>query len=416
MGKAEEIASLLKEKILSGAFQEKLPSEKELARNFDVAPNTAGKAVRLLAGEGIVVRVHGSGTFVKHPEKRLVKVLAFDYVFNILQEACRSEFPEIRLEQVSKMECADIITITSFFPFEYQRYLDAMPEGIFDAVANDCRFYPECLKIHKRGNVCYGVPVFFSPVIYAYNKKLMTEIAPDFSPYAVTIDSLLKLLQKAACRGFGGIDASSFTRNSLTSLIANFQGEITWELLQKSFALLDQILPFISKESFNDGKVLFKLISRQALSLNYISKDIAFDLMPSPGFAAGERRCDIASEALGVNLQSPGKEVLWKIVLLTLKSEFQKRIAAKRCGIPLDRTLAVETLDSTRYRDDIFFGEIKNLDFTRSRIPLPVMREISLEYGNVLGGTLAPEAFYEHIRKTFEQYEYEKSRNRKCRF
>ena len=99
-------------------------------------------------------------------------------------------------------------------------------------------------------------------------------------------------------------------------------------------------------------------------------------------------------------------------MLTTLKAPFQQKVAAARYGIPLDRTLAVDTLDSSSYRDDIFFSEIKHLDFTRSRIPFPVMREIFLEYDNVMRNKMTVDEFRGRIDRTFERYEYEISRSK----
>lgn len=48
------------------ALGERLPSEKELAENFGVSIITIRQAVELLAREGYVEKVQGSGTFVRH--------------------------------------------------------------------------------------------------------------------------------------------------------------------------------------------------------------------------------------------------------------------------------------------------------------------------------------------------------------
>ena len=412
MGKAEEIAALLKKKILAGAFDEKLPSEKELSQIFHAAPNTAGKAVRLLAEEGLVVRVHGSGTFLRLPEMRVVKVKAFDFFFNTLQEVCAADFPEVRFQKVQNMEEADLVTVTSFFPSDYCTSLDAMPEGIWDIIAGDPRFYPRLLELHRRGRVCYGIPAFFSPVILACNRKILEKIAAPFAPYELTFATLKQLLAKAAQHGFCGIDPGFFSINFLTGLIANMPLPLNREVLQESCRLLEEFLPFFSRGSFNENKALFYLTSRHLLRMAPIPDNVPFDIMPFPGFSVDSRRCDIASEALAVNLQACGKERLWKIVLTTLKAPFQQKVAAARYGIPLDRTLAVDTLDSSSYRDDIFFSEIKHLDFTRSRIPFPVMREIFLEYDNVMRNKMTVDEFRGRIDRTFERYEYEISRSK----
>ncbi|MCD6442575.1 MAG: substrate-binding domain-containing protein [Thermotogae bacterium] len=65
-----EIIDYLKEVIKKKNPGEKLPSENELARMFNVSRMTARKAVDTLALEGYVVRVPGMGTYVSDMAKR----------------------------------------------------------------------------------------------------------------------------------------------------------------------------------------------------------------------------------------------------------------------------------------------------------------------------------------------------------
>ena len=48
-----------------------VPSENELAKTFGVSRMTANRALRELAAEGIVHRLHGVGTFVAHPKPQV---------------------------------------------------------------------------------------------------------------------------------------------------------------------------------------------------------------------------------------------------------------------------------------------------------------------------------------------------------
>lgn len=65
---AEQIAAILKDEIRRGAFANaQLPPIRELARRFDVSNMTIHAALRELAAERIVKRIHGKGTFVNQP-------------------------------------------------------------------------------------------------------------------------------------------------------------------------------------------------------------------------------------------------------------------------------------------------------------------------------------------------------------
>ena len=60
-----EIGSRIKELILAGDLKDKLPSERELAQEYNVNFKTVNKAVSALVSEGVLYRVRGIGAFVK---------------------------------------------------------------------------------------------------------------------------------------------------------------------------------------------------------------------------------------------------------------------------------------------------------------------------------------------------------------
>ena len=63
---ADEIARLLKQRILSGEWADggRIPAERDLSQQFGVARNTIRRAVALLEEDGTLSRRGGSGTFV----------------------------------------------------------------------------------------------------------------------------------------------------------------------------------------------------------------------------------------------------------------------------------------------------------------------------------------------------------------
>jgi GntR family transcriptional regulator len=67
--KYQEIADRLREQIDAGLLQpgERLPSEPELASQFDASRNTVRLALALLTNQGLVVTRQGLGTFVSEP-------------------------------------------------------------------------------------------------------------------------------------------------------------------------------------------------------------------------------------------------------------------------------------------------------------------------------------------------------------
>ncbi len=65
----QRLAETLRSTIVDKKWRpgDRLPSEKELAVQYSVAPGTARQAISQLTEEGILVRRHGSGTFVRKP-------------------------------------------------------------------------------------------------------------------------------------------------------------------------------------------------------------------------------------------------------------------------------------------------------------------------------------------------------------
>ncbi|AIV36480.1 GntR family transcriptional regulator [Streptomyces sp. MPA0124] len=68
---SRRIAEDLRRQIETGTLRSgaKLPSERKLAEQYGAARNTAREAVRLLAEQGLVTAKHGSGVFVRTPQR-----------------------------------------------------------------------------------------------------------------------------------------------------------------------------------------------------------------------------------------------------------------------------------------------------------------------------------------------------------
>ncbi|MEU9329497.1 GntR family transcriptional regulator [Streptomyces canus] len=68
---SRRIAEDLRRQIESGEWSpgDKLPSERVLAERYGAARNTAREAIRILAEQGLVTAKHGSGVFVREPQR-----------------------------------------------------------------------------------------------------------------------------------------------------------------------------------------------------------------------------------------------------------------------------------------------------------------------------------------------------------
>jgi GntR family transcriptional regulator len=73
--KGEQLQEILEGFIANLEPGTRLPSERELAKRYEVARATVTQAIDELAGKGLVYRVHGSGTFVAEPKFRQPQTL-----------------------------------------------------------------------------------------------------------------------------------------------------------------------------------------------------------------------------------------------------------------------------------------------------------------------------------------------------
>lgn len=82
-----DVMGFLREDICSGRYSpgEKLPSEDQLAREFSVSRVTLREALRVLEDDGLIVRRHGSGTFVRDqraiPIQNLSAIVSISTIF-----------------------------------------------------------------------------------------------------------------------------------------------------------------------------------------------------------------------------------------------------------------------------------------------------------------------------------------------
>jgi GntR family transcriptional regulator len=74
LGKAEEIAEKLRDDIANGRLLPgtKLPSERDLCKEFDASRMTVRRAIQMIEGEGLVVRYGARGTFIAAIREKIV--------------------------------------------------------------------------------------------------------------------------------------------------------------------------------------------------------------------------------------------------------------------------------------------------------------------------------------------------------
>lgn len=75
MVKYKEIAIQILRKINHDEYSNKLPSETELTKEFNVSRNTIRKALKLLNDQGIIISIQGSGSYISSSLKKKETVM-----------------------------------------------------------------------------------------------------------------------------------------------------------------------------------------------------------------------------------------------------------------------------------------------------------------------------------------------------
>ena len=133
MLKYEKIAFDIKEDILSEKYKpnEQLPFEKELCEKYNVSKMTVKKALDLLVNDGLIIKIRGSGTFVKDiTEKEIQRIIEKKQFSGLtttsIGHKVTSKVLEFKIINATK-EIADILKIEEdeFIYFVHRvRYVD----------------------------------------------------------------------------------------------------------------------------------------------------------------------------------------------------------------------------------------------------------------------------------------------------
>ncbi|MBQ9501877.1 MAG: extracellular solute-binding protein, partial [Lentisphaeria bacterium] len=289
---------------------------------------------------------------------RTVVRIAFNrYFAEKLFPMLERHFPNVTVEPVSDIMEADAAVYSTTVPFFPGEYFLPWPQDRLTRLKDEGRLFPQIFEFHNVNGAVWGLPYLFSPDVLLYNKKIMRRIAPDFEPYALTFERLLELRTKLP-RGCALLSGNGHTL--LLSLIYNLScgGTASPDVFRKAVSLVSSVDCSGTFDDFLAGKALFSHGSR------HMSRKLTedFDIAPLPLYD-GRRPCHAASEALMVRNTSRHPELLFDLAEALFRPECQNCIGVVRHGVPADRAAAASSLDSSVLRDDIFFNEIKNVDY-----------------------------------------------------
>ncbi len=374
LNKSEKIADAIAQQIRSGVLTDKLPSEQTIAKEYDTARMTAGKALNILVARNLAERIPFKGTYVKKIRHRTVRTMGQPEFVRHLAEYVSRNFPGVSMVPVSSVDEAELMVLTTFTPFEYETRLRPLPRELVERVEKSGQYYPMAVNLHRRGKDCYGIPAMFSPFLMAYDKKIMRELDPGFEPYELSLEKLLELKKRARTSGVRLIGRREGMEALFYSILYDLSETPGQPEFQKAFELFDAVTGDDDLPRF-----LFQMVTRHSMAQIQEREPGVFDVAPMPELN-GRRCCSLASEALFVNRDADDFELLFELCEATLSPEFQRTFNLTRRAIPIHRGCALDSIGATRYRDDFFFAEVDHLYSEPVPLPFAVRREVRFAF------------------------------------
>jgi len=187
-----QMKEILKKRFLSGQKDiTKLPTEIELASEYNINRMVAQRAIKQLCKEGYLYRRPKLGTFISQKKKETLRIIYYELgsspysmkkIFSLFEEShpgisiegtefSASEEYSRNIENMISSNNIDIIKVSeSLF-----RNFDA-PNQFYSLNGYAKQYkdntYIEPWNAFKSANTYYGFPIAFSPVVMAYNKKI----------------------------------------------------------------------------------------------------------------------------------------------------------------------------------------------------------------------------------------------------
>lgn len=390
----------LKKRISEMSPGDKLASEAMIAREFGVAKMTAARSLDLLEKWSMVKRISGRGTFVTSHSPRIIKVVSPpSFCIDLLKTLLPKKFPEIELQN-SRDNDSPIIKAVTSISVEYASLLAPFPKDMLIRLRKNNSLFPFVFNVHSEHGLTYGIPAFFSPILIAWNRKLMNKIDPDFNPLALTPHLLYKLCKEAHDHGLDGFSGDFFRIYVSNAMICAAKTSYDISGIRQALDLTMPLLDFYNQENtFLDGKALFCFIPRYKLP-SLIKHRISFELAPFPAFF-GFRETPVVTESFCVNRNAADKELLFNICEYTLSAEFQEELGKNFSGLPTDRTAIFNSMEIRPYHDNFFFSGLSKISMINNTFPPAFNRRFYALSTQLRMAQITPETFRNELLETY---------------
>ncbi|GIP32940.1 extracellular solute-binding protein [Paenibacillus sp. J2TS4] len=384
----------LRNEILTGAIKpgEFILPENTLSQKYGLSRVSVRKVLATLVEEGLIEKIAGKGNRVKPPsdqvERTVIHMFWFSSSYEIpiierliqqyeslhpfikveLTLLPQSEYTTSIIQMIDKGNPVDLFVVSDQHYREFMQFdrLNLLDNYLPEHLDPERDSYPQLFDIFKEDGQQKVVPLFFSPVVLAYNSKLFEEVGLEPHRAMESWDSFLEIAKSCTrdlnndgrTERFGYCFSTSTTRWPIFMLQNNgrlmepgrkrseFASSQTIEALQFCVDLMykHRVSPVFFHGSRNSAEHLFmKDLVAMVLTTYYFmnefrSSEVEWNVMPVP---EGRKQASLLlGSGIGINRQSANRILAHRFVDFLTGRDAQITAKQMGCTIPMLRSVA----------------------------------------------------------------------------
>ncbi len=420
--KFQQIAKQIQQKIDQGEYTDRIPSEQELIQIFSTTNNTIRKALDQLERKGSIKKVPYVGTFVNRLERKRVRIAWAENTFpeffsQLLKEKARKHFDEFDLEFIAPSENFssdhfDLMRLSATTAISYSSSTVPLSLEIIRQYQNS-DYFSAPFDIHRINNFYHALPMLFSPSLVMFNQTMLEEFNPNIGAYDLNWEMLPRIgayAQKKHLKLWNLYMATGMLR-CLIFLSGDSSGRLELVDLKRLRKNIAKIWPLLSPELIaidkNQSANLIDWTCRQVLARTPLSPDHRLAAFPSeqPG---GKPLSRMAGEFFLCTSSSKVQAEAIRVAQYFLSKEIQELIGKHRIGLPILKSAALDSIDSSNYRDDLFLNESRH-SLTNNAAEQEFLQRLNSFSQSIYREEMSQEQFMNHL-----EYEITMARQRNC--
>ena len=375
-----EIRNRLLDRIESGEWNtgDKLPGARLLAREVGCCFTHLQSVIESLVQQGILLSIPRNGTFVRENwQKRLIQK-SFLLYHGCSPATLRQELapliqdnPALWITTKSQRGIYEI-QVSHYLFGHHEEYMDLTP--VFNRLFPDTQlFFTSQLDAFRIDGKLYGIPLFFSPRIVAFNRKIFeankVPVPRRNWSWQEFMECIWALRQRLPAEKVLGFDSRLFW---FFTFAARFGGKIldpdredpvcldspeTLRALDCILELRDILGP--ASQSPSPQEPALQIITRQEFyrsHRNGVNEELCAVELPLP---EGGNDVNVPGvELLCIRQECADQELAEQLVKSVLSEKFQNHLGDLKTGIPIRRDAAEQSLNPENPLDALFRQEM----------------------------------------------------------